>query len=80
MTARLIDLDNCLSLLRACASRPRTEAELLRAIGVSRATLFRVLGDVREQFGARIVKDDGKYSVQDWGIIDPVKAGRVKRS
>lgn len=70
-----LDLPNCLSILRACSRRPRTAAELMRATGLSRPTLFRTLTDLREQLRADIACVDGRYTVAGWGIIDRKAVG-----
>lgn len=64
-----LDLTNCLAILRACDKHPRTSKELMRMTGMSRATFFRTLADLREQLHAEIVCEDGKYEVRSWGII-----------
>lgn len=65
-----LDLPNCLAILRACDKRPRTAKELRRLTRMSRASVFRTLTDLREQLSAAVVCVDGKYTVDDWGIID----------
>ena len=72
-----LDLTNCLAILRACDKRPRTAKELMHLTRMSRPTLFRTLVDLREQLGAEIVCEGGKYSVVDWGIIDPARASKA---
>jgi len=62
-----------LKLIRASANRGSTIADLKRAAGVSRATVFRLLAACQQELGVRIVCEDGIFRVCDWGILNKRK-------
>lgn len=65
-----LDLPNCLAILRACHQRPRTARELQKLTGLSRASVFRTLRDLREQLGVDIAAQEDGFAVSDTGLID----------
>jgi hypothetical protein len=57
-------------LIRVIATREATLAQLTRAVGVSRATLFRRLAACRHDLGVHIECRKGVFSLRDWGLLD----------
>lgn len=47
--------------------------DLAAAIGVSRASLYRLLGVLRDAYGAELQSTQGLYWVKDWGVLDKEK-------
>jgi hypothetical protein len=54
----------------------------MQATSLSRATVFRVLRDLREQLAAEVSfqGQDSRYHVLDWGLLDRSKAIGTSRS
>ncbi len=49
--------------------------DLQRMLGLSRATVSRVLQDIREQYGVKLTWDPTlkEYRIDDWGVFDAEK-------
>jgi len=54
--------------------------ELCGELGLSRATVMRMISNAREQYGVLItwrrdntMPANGEYSVEDWGVFDSVR-------
>lgn len=61
-------------------------AELCDVLGLSRATTVRMLSNARSQYGVEIsyrrdnsLPSQGEYSIEDWGVFDPVRIKRFLR-
>lgn len=65
-----LNLPHCLAVLRACRKRPRTARELQRLTGMSRASVFRTLADLREQLRCEITAEADGFVIADTGLID----------
>lgn len=48
-----------------------TQRELADRLGLSRATITRLLRDARTSLHMKIEWRENRYSVQSWGLIDP---------
>jgi biotin operon repressor len=67
-----IAVREALSLLRALAADALSLEDLIAVVGRSRATVFRLLNDLRLELGVDIIFDEsvGGYRVVDWGVLN----------
>jgi DNA-binding IclR family transcriptional regulator len=68
-----LSVRDALQLLRVLREETLDAPELMDALDVSRATLFRLLRDMRDDLGVAIDHDEslGGYRIADWGVINP---------
>lgn len=68
----LMCVADALTLLRALSQSTMALDEIMEELGCSRATAFRLLGELRIQLGVCVDHDAslGGYRVTDWGVID----------
>lgn len=61
-----------LRLLAYVATHPGAGVPaIVRATGISRPSVYRLIGVLRTSHGAEIESDGGAYTVRSWGVLDP---------
>lgn len=66
-------VNNLVALARLLHRERPGLAVIMESGGVSRATAFRQLNTLRESFGMVIDFSDERYSISDYGVINPRK-------
>jgi DNA invertase Pin-like site-specific DNA recombinase len=64
-----VSIREALTVLRKMEKGGGSIHSLVRAAGVSRATVYRILADCKDELGIRFKRDNGAYSVTDWGLL-----------
>jgi DNA-binding IclR family transcriptional regulator len=62
-----------LKLIRLIATRGAKVTDLMRLLGVSRATVFRLMAACERDLGVHIECDKGRFSLRSWGLLNQRK-------
>lgn len=79
-----VHVGDCLALLRLIGRQNgATLADLMQAIGSSRATVVRLIRSAREQLDCNIQwigapATPGRYVIADWGLLNGARIRRKK--
>ena len=64
-----ISIREMLIVLRKMEKGSGTINALELAAGVSRATIYRILADCKDELGVRFSRYNGTYAIIDWGLL-----------